>query len=67
MSVFDDAVSEFKKDYPAAYNKGWGPTTKAERWNGRHAMFGWVALLMTGKKNHYLFFLFITIVITSLP
>lgn len=53
MSVFDDAVNEWKKDYPAAYNKGWGPTTKAERWNGRHAMFGWVALIATGyAKGH---------------
>ena len=37
----------------AAYNRGWGPTTKAERWNGRHAMFGWIALLATGyAKGH---------------
>jgi hypothetical protein len=32
---------------------GVGPTTKAERWNGRHAMFGWVALLATAYvKSH---------------
>mmetsp|Transcript_5315 Transcript_5315/g.5470 ORF Transcript_5315/g.5470 Transcript_5315/m.5470 type:complete len:206 (-) Transcript_5315:131-748(-) len=53
MSVFDDAVSDWAKNYPAAYNLGWGPTTKAERWNGRHAMFGWVALIATGYvKGH---------------
>eukprot|EP01041_Mallomonas_annulata_P007675 gene7675-15708_t len=53
MSVFDDAVKDWATTYPAAYNLGWGPTTKAERWNGRHAMFGWVALIATGyAKAH---------------
>jgi hypothetical protein len=36
------------QNYPVAYNKGFGPTTKAERWNGRHAMAGWIVLLATG-------------------
>jgi hypothetical protein len=32
---------------------GWGVTTKAERWNGRHAMFGWFAIILTGyAKSH---------------
>eukprot|EP00968_Pinguiococcus_pyrenoidosus_P026860 scaffold7340_cov266-Pinguiococcus_pyrenoidosus.AAC.26 len=48
MSVFDNAVTEFKSNFPNFYARGWGPTTKAERWNGRHAMFGWVALIATG-------------------
>ena len=53
MSVFDDAVKDWAETYPSAYAKGWGPTTKAERWNGRHAMFGWVALITTGyAKAH---------------
>ena len=39
--LFTNAVKEWKETYPYAYNAGWGPTTKAERWNGRHAMFGW--------------------------
>jgi hypothetical protein len=53
MSIFDDATKQFAKEYPYAYNAGWGPTTKAERWNGRHAMFGWIALLATGyAKGH---------------
>ena len=51
--VFEDATKQFQAEYPAAYNKGWGPTTKAERWNGRHAMFGWVALIATAYfKGH---------------
>lgn len=53
MSVFDDATKAWAETYPAAYSVGWGPTTKAERWNGRHAMFGWIALLATGyAKSH---------------
>jgi hypothetical protein len=53
MSVFDKAVGEWAETYPAVYKVGWGPTTKAERWNGRHAMFGWVALIATGyAKGH---------------
>jgi len=53
MSVFDNAVKEWADEYPIAYEFGWGPTTKAERWNGRHAMFGWVALIATGyAKGH---------------
>jgi hypothetical protein len=52
-SVFDDAVAKWAGEYPAPYAVGWGPTTKAERWNGRHAMFGWVALIATGyAKSH---------------
>ena len=51
--LFTNAVADWKAQYPAAYNAGWGPTTKAERWNGRHAMFGWIALLATGyAKSH---------------
>lgn len=51
--LFVNAVKEWKEAYPVAYNAGWGPTTKAERWNGRHAMFGWVALIATGyAKSH---------------
>jgi hypothetical protein len=47
-SVFEGAMSSFEKDYPEFAKRGFGPTTKAERWNGRHAMFGWVAILATG-------------------
>ena len=49
----DEAITAWKKEYPSIYAAGWGPTTKAERWNGRHAMFGWIALLATGyAKAH---------------
>ena len=36
MSVFDKATKDWANTYPQAWAKGWGPTTKAERWNGRH-------------------------------
>ena len=52
-SVFDDAVKKWSDTYPAMYSIGWGPTPLAERWNGRHAMFGWIALVFTGyAKSH---------------
>jgi hypothetical protein len=35
-SIFDKAVKDWAAEYPAIYNVGWGPTTKAERWNGIH-------------------------------
>ncbi|CAM9352346.1 unnamed protein product [Discosporangium mesarthrocarpum] len=48
MSVFEAAQAGFKEDFPEFAKFGWGPSTKAERWNGRHAMFGWVAIILTG-------------------
>jgi len=47
-TVFDDGMSTFKADYPWLAKYGFGPTVKAERWNGRHAMFGWLAIIATG-------------------
>jgi len=46
--VFDSAMSKFKADYPEFSAAGWGPSAKAERWNGRHAMFGWFFIICTG-------------------
>eukprot|EP00624_Nannochloropsis_granulata_P002958 evm.model.NODE_25067_length_7224_cov_15.120847.3 len=47
-SVFERAMADFNGRYPAVAALGLGPSAKAERWNGRHAMFGWIALLATG-------------------
>lgn len=56
QSVFEKAMADFEKAYPQVYARGWGPTPLAERWNGRHAMFGWVALVATAyAKGHNLF------------
>lgn len=48
FSVFDNAQAEFAAEFPEYSKYGWGPTAKAERWNGRHAMFGWAAIIATG-------------------
>lgn len=47
-SVFERAMADFNSRYPMVAAYGLGPSAKAERWNGRHAMFGWIALLATG-------------------
>jgi len=54
-SVFEDGMSQFKDDYPWLAKYGFGPSVKAERWNGRHAMFGWLAIAATAyaKSNGY--------------
>lgn len=55
FSVFENAQTEFSKEFPEYSKYGWGPTAKAERWNGRHAMFGWVVIILTGyAKAHNL-------------
>lgn len=48
FGVFESAQNEFAKEFPEYSKYGWGPTAKAERWNGRHAMFGWAAIIATG-------------------
>jgi len=51
MSVFTEASEKFQGDYPNFSAKGWGPSTKAERWNGRHAMFGWAFIIGTAHAQ----------------
>lgn len=53
LPVFTQAMEDYKKDFPAFAERGWGATVKAERWNGRHAMFGFLVLVATGYcKGH---------------
>lgn len=55
-STFDEATAQFSADFPWLAKYGFGPSVKAERWNGRHAMFGWFFILCTGyAKAHGLF------------
>jgi len=55
-SVFDSATTQFAADFPWLAKYGFGPSVKAERWNGRHAMFGWAAMVATGyAKSHGMF------------
>ena len=52
---FEKGMANFKADFPWLAKYGFGPSVKAERWNGRHAMFGWFAILMTAvaQKNGF--------------
>uniref|UniRef100_A0A7S0ZE73 Uncharacterized protein n=1 Tax=Timspurckia oligopyrenoides TaxID=708627 RepID=A0A7S0ZE73_9RHOD len=51
--TFNKALDEFKTEYPQFAKRGWGCTAKAERWNGRHAMFGMLAIWLTAyAKGH---------------
>ncbi|KAL1524360.1 hypothetical protein AB1Y20_019257 [Prymnesium parvum] len=55
-SVFDTGMNQFSAEFPWLAKNGFGPSVKAERWNGRHAMFGWFMILATGyAKAHGLF------------
>jgi len=48
-----DEISDWQKDFPLLAKNGWGLTAKAERWNGRHAMFGWVVIVASAfAKSH---------------
>jgi len=52
-SVYEEGMAQFKADYPWLAKYGFGPSVKAERWNGRHAMFGWAAIVATAYcKSH---------------
>jgi hypothetical protein len=39
--VYEDAVADWEMQFPEFAKYGWGPSVQAEKWNGRHAMFGW--------------------------
>nr|7Y7B_8 Chain 8, ACPI-8 [Chroomonas placoidea]7Y8A_8 Chain 8, ACPI-8 [Chroomonas placoidea] len=48
-----NAIEEFAESAPELASRGLGVTTNAERWNGRHAMFGIFAIVMTAYfKGH---------------
>ena len=44
----ESATKEFQSQFPVFNSYGWGVSTKSERWNGRHAMFGWFFIICTG-------------------
>jgi len=53
--VFEEGVQQFNDDFPVFASWGWGPSVQAEKWNGRHAMFGWVMLCLTSyTQGHHL-------------
>jgi hypothetical protein len=54
-TVFEDATAEWSEEYAPFAEFGWGPTVQAEKWNGRHAMFGWFMICATAyAKGHNL-------------
>jgi len=51
--MFERGMEKFEEDYPGFAKWGWGPTVHAEKWNGRHAMFGWFFICCTSYfKGH---------------
>jgi len=52
-STFNNAMADWEAEYPQFAKWGWGPSVQAEKWNGRHAMFGWVFICATAyAKGH---------------
>ena len=51
--IYDDAVADWEQQFPQFAKYGWGPSVQAEKWNGRHAMFGWLFICATAYcKGH---------------
>ena len=44
----EQGTEMFQEQFPEFNSYGWGVSVKAERWNGRHAMFGWAFIIATG-------------------
>lgn len=52
-AVYEDAIADWENQFPAFAKWGWGPSVQAEKWNGRHAMFGWFFICATAYcKGH---------------
>lgn len=51
--IYEDAVADWESQFPYFAKWGWGPSVQAEKWNGRHAMFGWLFICATAyAKGH---------------
>lgn len=51
--VYEEAQAKWEEEFSPLVKYGWGPTVHAEKWNGRHAMFGWVFICATAyAKGH---------------
>jgi hypothetical protein len=52
-TIYEESTADWEKQFPAFAKWGWGPSVHAEKWNGRHAMFGWVFICATAyAKGH---------------
>jgi len=47
LGLFEEAIADYSAEYPGFAKWGWGPSVHAEKWNGRHAMFGWFFIIAT--------------------
>lgn len=53
ISDLEKGMADWEAEYPQFAKWGWGPSVQAEKWNGRHAMFGWVFICATAyAKGH---------------
>ncbi len=53
MFDMEEATKDFEYQFPQFAKWGWGPSVQAEKWNGRHAMFGWLFICATAYcKGH---------------
>jgi hypothetical protein len=51
--LYESATKEWASQFPNLAKYGWGPSVHAEKWNGRHAMFGWVFICASAyAKGH---------------
>ena len=51
--MYEDAQADWESQFPGFAKWGWGPSVQAEKWNGRHAMFGWFFICATAYcKGH---------------
>eukprot|EP00980_Cylindrotheca_fusiformis_P004011 scaffold880_cov132-Cylindrotheca_fusiformis.AAC.7 len=51
--VYEEAQKDWEAQFGPLAKYGWGPTVQAEKWNGRHAMFGWFFICATAyAKGH---------------
>ena len=50
---YDDVMADWDSQFPKFTKYGWGPSVHAEKWNGRHAMFGWFFICVCAyAKGH---------------
>ena len=51
--AYEAAQKEWEEEFSPLAQWGWGPSVQAEKWNGRHAMFGWFFICATAYcKGH---------------
>jgi Chlorophyll A-B binding protein len=50
---YEEATKKWEGEFAPLAKYGWGPSVHAEKWNGRHAMFGWLFICATAYcKGH---------------